>query len=297
MFFAIRDDDLNYFYNSKEIEKNYNGIWETCPISMSVVPFIKGDWPKQVAALEQRGPGKMSCEEIKKILSDNTIYPIGDNKGLVDFIRGKVTQKKVYLTIHGIHHRNEDKNIPQFDYNYGIGAEFFTTRDLTKNLADGIKYLETIFDTKISVFTPPQNLYNLSGIYAVINNNLSICGDFPAIKKWDSFKILGFKGYFNWFKHKISDRHCPYPYTLDGNNVKFINHIRLQPGSSIENIKKDITFIHKKNGVCVVSTHSYGFNYKMEKYNKTMGKTLREIIDYTESLGKVKFVNIGEIFE
>ena len=53
MLFAIRDDDLNYFYNPNDIERWYHGIWDKCPISMSVVPFIKGNWPKLVAEAEK----------------------------------------------------------------------------------------------------------------------------------------------------------------------------------------------------------------------------------------------------
>jgi hypothetical protein len=45
MKFAIRDDDLNYFFNPEVIENNYRDIWDICSISMSVVPFIKGNRP------------------------------------------------------------------------------------------------------------------------------------------------------------------------------------------------------------------------------------------------------------
>ena len=132
---------------------------------------------------------------------------------------------------------------------------------------------------------------------AVINNNLDVCGDFPSIRNYESVRILGMRGFLSRIIYRLLNKNQVFPFVLNGRKIKLVSHVRLQPGSYIQNIFRDIDYIHKKNGVCVISTHSYGFNYKMEKYNKTMGKTLREIIDYTESLGKVKFVNIGEIFE
>jgi hypothetical protein len=37
---------------------------------------------------------------------------------LVSYIKNKIDENKVYLTIHAIHHRNEDKKLPEFENNF-----------------------------------------------------------------------------------------------------------------------------------------------------------------------------------
>lgn len=297
MLFAIRDDDLNYYYKPDDIERWYDGIWNKCPISMSVIPFIKGNWPNRVAEAEKKGPGKMSLEEIKEIVSDDAIYPIGKNKELVEYITGKLTQNKVYLTIHAIHHRNEDEIIPQYNNNYGLGAEFFTERDLTKQLSEAISYIEKLFNQKITVFTPPQNLYNLRGMNAVKNNNLNVCGDLPAIRNYETVRMLGVRGYISRFIYRLFNKNQAFPFVLKGKKIKLVSHIRLQPGSNIQKIFRDIDYIHNKNGICVISTHSYGFDYKMKESNDTMGETLKKILYFVTQKKNVEFVSLGDIFK
>ena len=72
MNFAIRDDDLNYFYSADFIENNIKDIWDICPISMSVVPFIKGNWIENTKVLESLGPNNVTEEIIEKIKSHIT---------------------------------------------------------------------------------------------------------------------------------------------------------------------------------------------------------------------------------
>ena len=76
MKFAIRDDDLNYFYTPKFIEENIKDIWDICPISMSAVHFIKGNWLENTKILEDLGPNNVSKDIIKKIQDDKQIYDI-----------------------------------------------------------------------------------------------------------------------------------------------------------------------------------------------------------------------------
>ena len=204
MKFALRDDDLNFFYSSEEIVKNYKGIWELCPVSMSVIPFIKGDWPNNVQKAEKRGPGYINEETLRGLKADNIVYPIGDNIPLVHFIKEKIKENKIYLTLHGIYHRNEDEVTPQFSRNFGFGAEFFTTRDLSTSLKKAKEYTEITFDQRISIFTPPQNLYSANGLTAILNNNLAICGDLPSVKNLDTLNLLGIKNYINLISFKFS---------------------------------------------------------------------------------------------
>lgn len=297
MKFALRDDDLNYFYNPAEIEKNYTGIWEICPVSMSVIPFIKGNWPKNVKDAEKRGPGYINEEILGMLKSDNKVYPIGDNLSLVQFIKEKITENKIHLTLHGIHHRNEDEVIPQFSGNFGFGAEFYTSRDLSLQLKEAKRYLERLFDQQISVFTPPQNLYSVKGLDAITNNMLSICCDLPNLKSLKSIKLIGFNNYIRYFLFKIFNREFQFPHPIINGNLKMISHYRLQPGTDITKLYSDFDSIRKIDGVFVISTHSYGFNYKMRKSPENMGEVLKKFIKYASSFKNVEFVKLNQIFE
>lgn len=297
MKFALRDDDLNYFFDAKVIENNYRDIWDICPISMSVVPFIKGYWPKIVIEAEERGPGQMADSLIKDLRKDNHIFPIDENIELVEYVKEKVKTNKIYLTIHAIHHRNEDKVMPQFTNNYGFGAEFYTTRDLTLPLSESIKYLENVFEQKIEVFTPPQNKFNMKGLMAVINNNLMVCGDFPSIKDINTIRLFGLMEFVNYFSYKLFYRSSQFPYPILNKQFKMVGHHRLQLGTNIEGLYAALDHAHKSNGVFVISTHSYGFGFKMKNSELTMKDELMRLIDYAKNKGNIEFVNLKQIFE
>ena len=70
MKFALRDDDLNFFFNVSDIEKWYKNIWNICPVSMSAIPFVKGNWKINTNLLEKLGPNNIDDNVYLKIKSD-----------------------------------------------------------------------------------------------------------------------------------------------------------------------------------------------------------------------------------
>lgn len=296
MKFALRDDDLNYFFHPKEIEHNYKEIWDICPISMSVVPFIKGNWKENVIKMENHGPGEMSPKLLEDIINDKKVYPIGNNKSLINFIKDKIEEKKIYLTLHGIYHRNEDPIIPKFDNNFGIGAEFYTTRDLTNKVKKAINYLEDLFQQKIEVFTPPQNSLSNKGLDALVNNNLFVCTDLPDLRRLETIFTLGIINYLKYGIHKVNNRGFVYPHTIINGRLKIVDHQRLQPGTDIMKIYEGFERAHKNDGVFVLSTHSHGFSYKMNNSDKRMGQVLKEFVHYVSNKRNVEFVSLNQLF-
>jgi len=294
---AIRDDDINYFFRPEEIENKCKFVWDICPLSMSVIPFMEGNWIENLNIFTKFGPGIIDMHILEKIKSDSSIYLIGNNSELVQYIKNKIDENKVSLTFHGITHRNHDKITPQFINNYGIGAEFFTNLNLTEKVTEAVSYIEEIFSVKIKVFTPPQNLFNNIGIQSILNNNLNLCMRVPSYKNITTILNLGIEAYSKYIIHKFSFRKFPYPKTLKYKNVKIIEHVPLQPGSDMNEIKAAIDFISNNSGNLVISTHSWGFNHKMSKYNKTMGEVLLELLEYAKQKHNVSFVNLNELFE
>tara|TARA_Y100001970_G_scaffold107560_1_gene134486 strand:+ start:7057 stop:8046 length:990 start_codon:yes stop_codon:yes gene_type:complete len=302
MKFAIRDDDLNFFYTPRMIENNIRDIWDICPISMSVIPFVKGNWIENTKMLESLGPKNISGNIIKNIKQDNEIYDIAKNSELVLYIKNQIENKRVYLTVHAIHHRNEDENLPQLNNNFSIGAEFYTNLDLTTQLKKSVEHLEDTFGQKISVFTPPQNMYSQKGFNAISSNLLNICC-YPLQLKKDFFKYIKMYGFANVVKlinHRLNSKnfcHAPYPYVINTPTISIIDHKSLQPGTNINKLYESFDYVYSKNGNFVLSTHSYGFNHKMVGKDQTMGDALKKFLLYVKKKNMVEFVPVNQIFE
>lgn len=301
MKFALRDDDLNYFFSPALIENNIRDIWEICPLSMSVIPFVMGNWEENLKLLEASEPGKVSEETIQYILNDNKVYDISENKELVDYIKSKMLEGKVYLTLHGVHHRNSDSILPEFKNNYSIGAEFFTSQDLSQSLSIAKSHIEKVFNQKIEVFTPPQNLYNYKGFKAIENCGMNICGYLPSVRKGvnETIKIIGLRNYISLINYKLSNRNnprIPYGKFVNAGNSKIIEHRALQPGTRLDDLYADFDKLYDKGGDFVLSTHSCGFNTKMLTSDNLMGEALRKFLLYASTKSNVDFVPLNLLF-
>jgi predicted deacetylase len=297
MKFAIRDDDLNYFYDPEFVESNLKDIWDICPISMCVIPYVKGNWIKYTKILEDFGPNNVPEDIIKEIREDNKIYDIASNRELVGYIKEKIIENKIYLAIHGIHHKNDDVNLPRLKNNFSIRAEFFTNRDLTKDLEKAIKHMEQTFGQKITVFTPPQNIYSIKGFKAIANNRLNMCAYLPSLKNIKTISMIGVDNYFKIFKFRLKNKRKPFPYPIKTSKIMIIEHRSLQPGTNITDLYEDFEYVYSKKGNFVLSTHSYGFSFNMKGSNRTMGEVLKDFLDYVTRKSGIKFVSLDKVFE
>lgn len=291
MKFIIRDDDVSYHFQPEQLEKWYDGIIDICPISICIPPFIKGNFFDGIYRLDH------NIKRSREVWLADESYKIGDNKELVEYLKDLIGQGKASIGLHGIRHRNEEEisKIPMKG-NYITGAEFLTQIDYTDSLSEAKEYLEKIFDIKINYFTPPQNLINSKGLEAVVNNNLSLCTDLVGTHDWK--KWLRFYGFLNTMimAYYKKFKHHRYPFVIE-HKVKFIDHTRLQPGKNIEQIKQEFDFVRSKNGVFVLSTHCYGFDYKMEHYDMTMKEALIDILKYTQQFDDVEYTTLYELFK
>lgn len=291
MKFIIRDDDVSYHFQPEQLEKWYDGIIDICPISICIPPFIKGNFFEGIYRLDH------NIKRSREVWLSDESYKIGDNKELVEYLKTLIKQEKVSIGLHGIRHRNEEEisKIPMKG-NYITGAEFLTQIDYTDSLREAKEYLEKTFDIKINYFTPPQNLINSKGVEAVVNNNLSLCTDLVGTHDWK--KWLRFYGFFNTMLiiYYKKYKHHRYPYVIK-HKVNFIDHTRLQPGKNIEQIKQEFDYVRSKNGIFVLSTHCYGFDYKMEHYDMTMKEALMDILKYSQKFDNVEYTTLYELFK
>lgn len=297
MKFAIRDDDINYFFSPDELDAYFGGVWELCPITAFVIPFVMGQWRENVALLESIGPSNISVDVLEKILGDCNRYSIADNTSLIAYMKERIADGKLVVGMHGMHHRNLDDQMPDLKKNFAVGAEFYTNRDLTENVRDTKAFLRLLFDQNIDVFSPPQNALSDAGLRALTRNNLSVCAYLPSLRDIKGFaQKFGLDGALKLalFRalYKKKSTFYPFPLKLDGGF--FFDHVSLQPGSSVEHIKSDIDFSASKGGNFILSTHSYAFNYKMDLYPGTMKEALIEIIHYARERYNPTFTTIDK---
>lgn len=278
MRFAIRDDDTNFYTDPARLEQCYSGIWQTVPPTLCVISKVKGNWLYWVHQI-YKDKQKTDWQAWRR---DSEIHPIEENEALVSFIREKIKEGKVDIGFHAKHHRNEDPVMPEEQqHNYVFGAEFYTSRDLTTDIREEVAYLNLLFNTDISVFTPPQNLLSLKGYQAVLNAGLNICGGGISFYK----KQKDISGIINiikqlWFKagHKGHD----YPFVLHyKDHTEIPCHYPLQPNTPLQTLIDQFEKVRSFDGDFVLSTHYIEFDYPMVYDHRiTMKNTLESFLNY-----------------
>ena len=86
----LRDDDTNFFTNTKMLESIYSEAWnEGFKVSLSVIPCQSGiDDP---------------CAPPRERITGLS-YSIADNPSLINYLKGKVLKGEVEILQHGFHH-------------------------------------------------------------------------------------------------------------------------------------------------------------------------------------------------
>lgn len=291
MKFIIRDDDINYHFQADQLEKWYSGIIDICPISVCIPAFVKGDFFKWVNIFENHLPYNQ-----QEWLDDNKIYKIGENLQLVAYLKDLLKEGKIGISMHGIFHRNDEMEYGEVKNNFIRGAEFYTNRDYYTLLKEAKDYLSDLFDIQVCSFTPPQNMINKKGLEAVVANGLSLCTD--PLNYRDLGSCLRFYGLINtlhlYYDRKFN-RRLLYSYPFF-HKVGFVFHTRLQPQLDINSIISEFDYTYKKNGVFVLSTHSYGFDVQMKNCDMTMKEALMEILHYSQKYDNVEYITLHELF-
>ncbi|MFN8336866.1 MAG: DUF2334 domain-containing protein [Cyclobacteriaceae bacterium] len=291
MRFAIRDDDTNFFTSPGEIEFCYKETWDVCPPSLSVIPFVQGNW--RAWQDEFYATGKIT--DWASWENDNEVHPIHENRKLVEFLKDKVNEGKIALTMHGVNHRNTDKHRKPLANNLVHYAEFYTDQDLTAKLREGKAYLEELFNQPFTVFTPPQNAITIEGYKAIVNNNLGLVGgglSFLSRQKTPRW----FWEFMMWSFFRGSNRNQYYPYVINlGKRKEIMVHFPLQEVTRLENLIKAFDFVKAMNGDFILSTHYHGFPVQHRTYRKkNMKYVYDEFFDYVQK-SDVEFCSVNQM--
>lgn len=291
--FAIRDDDVNYFTNPEEVEAAYGSIWDMCPPTLSAITHIKGNWRYWIKEVYNTGQSiDWNLWDL-----DDKVYPIHENRSLIQFIREKYNSGKIDLSLHAIHHRNGDPVLPKVRLNnYIQGAEFYTSLDLTQKVKSALSYLKSELGINVRVFTPPQNLMTTNGYQSVTKNGLSIVG--AGIPFWQKEKsVNGLQSMYRVLVFKLMNQGIDFPYVLRyAKHSELIHHYPLHPSTKIDELIEKFDLIYRFNGVFVLSTHYHEFETKLT-YDKTrmMSNIFSDFMNYVGSKKNVRYSSLSSL--
>lgn len=170
MNISIRDDDINFFSNPEILEVAYGDLLFKVPITLGCIPFVKKDY---IFFLSQCGSSNgekfvnyvKSRDELNKEqqLTLDEIYHLSNNKRLVEFIKGGISDGKFEIALHGIHHTYNE-----------YGPEFLHENISVNKIEEAKKYLESTFDVKVGSFIPPSNAISYRSAINVAGAGLNI---------------------------------------------------------------------------------------------------------------------------
>jgi hypothetical protein len=270
MRFAIRDDDTNYFTQPEHLERVYSEVWETCPVTLSVVPFQactpSGAVPREHWQGEQT-------------------FPIGENEALVEFLRERIAKGQVSISQHGFSHRD-----------YPGGYEFEAGDDLARKICEGKQYLEDLFGVEVTVFVPPHNALSKRGWEAALRYYRRFLGPLPhkpSKRPWHVGNAMNFLRW-RWFCLKQTGKWGPtvaYPFPLDyGRYAEFICP-PLTPLVSLAQLQTSFDAARQARGSFCLATHCWEFN------NPDMAETFdrfwRHVLHRTDD---IEFVYANSLF-
>lgn len=271
LYFAIRDDDTSFFTRPEQLESCYGDIWDICPISLSVVPFH---------ACTKSGAVP------KEYWSGDEVFPLERNSELVDFLREGVARKRLHITLHGYHHRDEPD-----------GYEFAVSRDLERKVIEGRRYLESLLGQPIKVFVPPHNSLGRDGYRSVIGQGLSISGiqTFrPALRGWDP-RIVGL-GLKKRILPGCTGRLHSTMVFPDGHRE--VPYEPLTPPISAERLLHRFDQTLRTGGIFCVATHYWEFDVPGRGHPHTIRQVLRMLWErVTAHQDKVRFATLAELCE
>lgn len=293
MIFAIRDDDTNFFTQPEEISHAYGQVWDICPPTLSVVTDMKGNWPYWNELIFQQG----HAIDWAAWMADNTPHPIHENGSLVGFLKEGIASKRLGASFHAVYHRN-DESVKERSNNYVRGAEFFTEEDKADLLRQKKAYLEGLLESRIDVFTPPQNLLSLKGYKAVVEAGFNIVSPgISNLRKIRTVKGVLAAGRYYW--HRKVKGESYYPFVMDfGSHKEVVTHFPFYPTTVLADYIAAFEAVRRVDGVFILSTHYNEFSRKMRH---SSGVTLREdFLRFFDHVMKhasgIRFCTLSEVF-
>jgi hypothetical protein len=144
----IRDDDTNFFTKSNMLESIYSMAWERgLKISLGVIPL-------------QKGTNNISVPP--EMRANDSLFPITDNKSLLQYIKDKLRAGIAEVLQHGLSHYVDENGFWEFGQNL----------DIKQKIDHGRNILIQAFDIVPKFFVAPGESITKSNVRTLVESGL-----------------------------------------------------------------------------------------------------------------------------
>ena len=268
--FAIRDDDTSYYTHPDELAAVYEEIWDTVPVSFSVVPF---------SVPFKQGHPHQRRSDLKK----EPLMPLGENQELTGFLQNLLREQKIEIMLHGYSHEYKKIRgewVPECIWK--------SEHQLKKEIPEGKEYLEKLLKASVKIFVPPSNRITKKGIQMLEQENLNlsgILGPFGDRPLTINYSRAWVRRWSWWIMHR-----GPYPYVLDLGRHKELVAYSLTPLTDYAKLESLLELCAEIRAPFVIATHYWEVNEYPDLKNK-----LHRLVEKAFKLG-AKPVKVSECY-
>lgn len=286
--FVIRDDDPSYFTDPSELKSAYSDLPDDIPVSYAVVPFHGCT----------RSPAIP-----EKYWSGDAEYPLAENEELVTYLRDGLASGELDVMLHGYNH-----------VYYDGGPEFAAGDDLRGRLHRGREYLETLLNTEITVFAPPNNSFSRAGLDAVKSAGMATFYYPTPFDRPRTPEVAFVTSQDLWFKYRhktggvtsfLTDAHRfwwrgehdvfmpvrPFPYKIRGApEITSVSLTRTDGEPHVERIKQQMELADRYDGVFCLAVHYHAFS------DDSFRRGFYDLISHARDYLNPEFVRAGQLF-
>lgn len=263
-YVCLRDDDTSYYTSPEELIKGYDFVWGNYPITLATIPFIHGS-SQIMSNLDPLNCNILDLENVGQAKSDQyanmrsweknatineasdyyRVYPMNDNRKIVDFLKPYINDGSIEIAQHGVFHQYTPS-----------GPEMRGGRISFETVQYGKEYLEKLFETEIQTFIPPSNTIDLTCANYVkkLNMCLFCSGGIKYLSQLDKLKA-----YFSDretisfnIKRKVTGR-C-YPFFIS-NGLCVFESVTYDPFKKFDDILSLLNSQLDKTGFVALGTH------------------------------------------
>lgn len=271
---SLRDDDINWFTDPKQLEAWYEPIFHLVKPTLCVTPFA-GEiyWKVRESELLLQSK-KDKLEFVRGLLLQKDIdkirYSIYENEQLMKLLRKWCSEDKVEIALHGITH-NQSPNGFECE---GDPPSFDELNIILTNLEEAL-------GTKIKWFSPPNNSIKKSWMKVLKLCGLNLIHSIGP-KPWET--QLNLRTLVSLSRIVIDvishGRKSRLNQVLSLGDIALLQSIPFSPGMQAEQIFANLREASNSGGSIVIATHSYAFNYAPELYLE-----LVELLNCARDLG------------
>lgn len=232
-YFAIRDEDVGFFTSHGVLERLYGAVYERVPVSFGCVSRTVPQYLDEVCF----APGAASGT-----------YALGENKALVDYLRGLQDKRKCEVLAHGYTHEGRAVNGQWRAEFVWKGRE-----QLTEDTGAACEYLTSLFGVRPRVFVPPGNDIGRDGASAVAAAGLDLSAQISwrPDRPWSRHYASCYRK--RWAYSLATQK--PYPLALDFGTHKELVAYSLDSMSDFTGVMENLKACAEADAPFVLATH------------------------------------------